>query len=141
MAVYFLPCAVAPYNVVIMGDNTYDIGDQLELNCSSEGGPDLEYSWSRTNSFLATTTTNTSTLTISDLATVDGGNYTCAVTNDAGTSNYTISVNGESFVLQQNPYTSTLYVIIFKCISLIDYSVSCIGIAFSKCSTGMYYSR
>jgi len=82
-----------------MGDNTYDNGDELELNCSSEGGPDLEYSWSRTNTFSVTTTTNTSTLTISHLTTVDGGNYTCAVNNYAGTSNYTISVNGESFVL------------------------------------------
>ena len=87
--------SVAPYNVVIMGDNTYDNGDQLELNCSSEGGPDLVYSWSRTNAFSANTTTNTSTLTISDLATVDGGDYTCTVTNDAGTSNRTITVNGE----------------------------------------------
>ena len=87
--------SVAPYNVVIMGDNTYDNGDQLELNCSSEGGPDLEYSWSRTNTFSATTTTNTSTLTISDLATVDGGDYTCTVTNDAGTNNSTITVYGE----------------------------------------------
>ena len=87
--------SVAPYNVVIMGDNTYDNGDQLELNCTSEGGPDLEYSWSRTNTFSATTTTNTSTLTISDLATVDGGNYTCTVSNDAGTSMNTITVYGE----------------------------------------------
>ena len=78
-----------------MGDNTYDNGDQLELNCSSGGGPDLEYSWSRTNTFSATTTTNTNTLTISDLATVDGGEYTCTVANDAGTSNRTITVYGE----------------------------------------------
>ena len=90
-----LPCTVAPYNVVIMGDNTYDNGDQLELNCSSEGGPDLQYSWSRTNTFSATTTTNTNTLTINDLATVDGGEYTCTVTNDAGTSMLTITVYGE----------------------------------------------
>ena len=87
--------SVAPYNVVIMGDSTYDNGDQLELNCSSEGGPDLEYSWSRTNTFSATPTTNTSTLTISDLATVDRGDYTCTVTNDAGTSMNTIIVYGE----------------------------------------------
>ena len=87
--------SVAPYNVVIMGDNTYDNGDQLELNCSSEGGPDLEYSWSRTNTFSATTTTNTSTLNISDLATVDGGDYTCTVNNAAGTSMNTITVYGE----------------------------------------------
>jgi len=86
---------VAPYYVNIMGDNTYENGDLIELNCSSEGGPDLEYSWSRTNMFSATTTTNTSTLTISNLATVDGGDYTCTVTNDAGTSSSTITVNGE----------------------------------------------
>ena len=86
---------VAPYNVVIMGNNTYDNGDQLELNCLSEGGPDLEYSWSRTNTFSNDTVTNLNTLIISDLATVDGGEYTCFVTNDAGTSMNTITVNGE----------------------------------------------
>ena len=91
----YLPCTVAPYNVVIMGDNTYDNGTQLMLNCLSEGGPDLEYSWSRTNTFSATTTTNTNTLTISDLATVDGGEYTCTVTNDAGSNSTTVTVYGE----------------------------------------------
>ena len=85
-----------------MGNNTYDNGDQLELNCTSEGGPDLEYSWSRTNTFSATTTTNASTLTISDLATVDGGDYTCTVTNAAGTSMNTITVYGESFCIFKN---------------------------------------
>ena len=78
-----------------MGNTMHNNGDQLELNCSSEGGPDLEYSWSRTNTFSATTTTNTSTLTINDLATVDGGDYTCTITNDAGTSSTTFTVNGE----------------------------------------------
>ena len=87
-----LPCTVAPYDVVIMGDNTYDNGDQLELNCSSEGGPDLVYSWSRVNDFSIDTVTNTSILTISDLTTVDGGDYTCTVTNDAGSSNTTVTV-------------------------------------------------
>ena len=81
-----------------MGDDTYDNGDQLELNCSSEGGPALEYSWSRTNTFSSNTTTNTNTLTISDLATVDGGKYTCTVTNDAGASNHTITVHGEVYI-------------------------------------------
>ena len=91
--------SVAPHNVTIMGDNSYNVGNQLELNCSSEGGPDLEYSWSRINTFSATTITNTSALTISDLTTVDEGDYTCTVTNDAGTSNHTITVNSESSTL------------------------------------------
>jgi len=96
--VYSLPCTVAPYDVIIMGDKIYNIGDGLELNCSSEGGPDLEYIWTRTSDFL-NDTNNTNTLTVSDLATVDGGDYTCTVTNDAGTSNHTITVYGESFAL------------------------------------------
>jgi len=81
--------------VTITGDNTYDNGSQLELNCLSEGGPDLTYSWSRTNMFSANTTSNTATLTIDNVATVDGGDYTCTVTNGAGTSNYTITVYGK----------------------------------------------
>ena len=105
-----------------MGDNTYDNGDQLELNCSSEGGPDLEYSWSRTNTFSATTTTNTSILTISDLATVDGGEYTCTVTNDAGTDTMTVTVYGELFfyilfsrhhLLMHLQYTNSLNLLSF----------------------------
>jgi len=98
--VYFLPCTVAPYDVVITGDDTYDIGDQLELNCSSEGGPDLEYSWSRTSDFSNDTTINANTITISNVDIVDGGDYTCTVTNGAGTSNDTITVNGESFTIK-----------------------------------------
>ena len=91
---------VAPYDVDIMGDNMYPLGSQLELNCSSEGGPDLEYSWSRMmNDFSNDTTTNNSTLTISDLATVDGGNYTCTVTNDAGTNSTTATVYSELKVI------------------------------------------
>ena len=105
--------SVAPYNVVIMGDNTYDSGDRLELNCSSEGEPDLEYSWSRTNTFSATTTTNTSTLTINDLATVDEGEYTCAVSNDAGSSNATVIVYSElkliGYIIQVSSSASLHY--------------------------------
>ena len=103
-------CIVAPYNVVIMGDNTYDNGDQLELNCSSEGRPDLEYSWNRTNTFSATTTTNTSTLTISDLATVDGGEYTCTVNNDAGSSSTTVTVYSKLKILHQSYLHLLVYI-------------------------------
>ena len=81
-----------------MGDNTYDNGSQLELTCSSEGGPDLEYSWSRMmNDFDNETTTGTdnNTLTIENVTTVDGGNYTCTVTNNAGSNSSSITVYGE----------------------------------------------
>jgi len=78
-----------------MGDNMYDNGDDLELNCSSEGGPGLEYSWSRImNDFSMDTITNTNTLMINGVTTVDGGNYTCTVNNSAGASTYTVTVYG-----------------------------------------------
>jgi len=82
---------VAPYDVKINGDNTYRHGSQLQLHCSSEGGPQLEYSWSSPNS--SYTTTNN--LTISNVTRLDGGNYTCTVTNDAGSSSNTVTVYGE----------------------------------------------
>ena len=85
---------VAPYGVNITGDNTYPHGSQLQLHCLSEGGPQLEYSWSRTNTFLNDTTTNTNNLTISNITTLDGGNYTCTVTNDVGSSSNTVTVYG-----------------------------------------------
>ena len=83
--------AVTPYDVNIIGNNTYPHGSQLQLHCSSEGGPQLEYSWSSPNS--SYTTTNN--LTISNVTTLDGGNYTCTVTNDAGSSSNTVTVYGE----------------------------------------------
>ena len=87
--------AVAPYGVNITGDNTYPHGSQLQLLCSSEGGPQFQYGWSRTNTFSNDTTTNTNNLTISNVTTLDGGNYTCTVTNDAGSSSNTVTVYGE----------------------------------------------
>ena len=66
-------------------------GSQLQLHCSSEGGPQLEYIWSSPN-FSYTITNN---LTISNITTLDGGNYTCTVTNDAGSTSNTVTVYGE----------------------------------------------
>ena len=45
--------------------------------------------------FSATTVTNTNTLTIDNVAAVDGGDYTCTVTNGAGTSNASVTVYSE----------------------------------------------
>ena len=78
----------APFNVNVTGTNTYPQGDQLMLNCLSEGGPELEYSWIFEGNEIA----NTSILTINNVSTSNGGNYTCNVTNDAGYENDTITV-------------------------------------------------
>ena len=70
---------VTPYNVAITGDNnTYSQGEQLELNCSLGGGPELEYFWLSGGKIA-----NASMLTIANLTTSNGGDYTCYVRNDA----------------------------------------------------------
>ena len=88
---FLLICSlVAPYDVTIMGDNLYDRGEQLQLNCLSEGGPVLEYTWIFSGDTIPNA--NTSTLTIDNVNTTHAGDYTCNVTNDAGTDSNTITV-------------------------------------------------
>ena len=88
---FFSTFIVTPYDISVTGNNTYPHGSKLQLHCSSEGGPRLEYSWSNPNSSY----TATNNLTISNVSTLDGGNYTCTVTNDAGSSSNTVTVYGE----------------------------------------------
>ena len=87
---------VAPYNVVIMGDNLYNQGEKLQLNCSSDGGPVLEYTWLFSGDVIPNA--NTSTLTINSVTSTDGGNYICDVTNIAGNANNIITVYSKSLL-------------------------------------------
>ena len=82
-----------------MGDNTYTQGQQLQLNCSSEGGPQLEYTWIFSDSVIQ----STSTLTIDNITTTNGGNYTCNVTNAAGVGYNTSIVYSELLVNLLHP--------------------------------------
>ena len=86
--------SVAPYDVVVMGENLYNRGEQLQLNCSSEGGPVLEYIWLFSGNTIPNA--NTSTLTINNVNTTNAGDYTCNVTNNAGYQNDTITVYSKS---------------------------------------------
>ena len=81
---------VAPYNVVVMGDNLYNQGEQLQLNCLSEGGPVLEYTWLFSGDIIPNA--NTSTFTIDNVNTIYAGDYTCNVTNNAGYQSNTVTV-------------------------------------------------
>ena len=76
-----------------MGGHSYNPGDQLVLNCSSEGSPDLEYTWLSPGN--VTISINTSTLIIDNITGSDGGEYTCNVTNNFGTDSNTITVHSE----------------------------------------------
>ena len=88
---------VAPFNVTIHGSTQYIFGDTLKLNCTSEGSPVLQYSWSRETSsedmFPASTTISNNTIIIYNLSVPDGGRYTCTVSNEAGNFSFTTNVN------------------------------------------------
>ena len=73
-----------------MGDILYNQGEQLQLNCSSEGGPVLEYTWLLSDNIIPNA--NVSTLTINSVTTTYGGDYTCNITNSAGTDSDTITI-------------------------------------------------
>ena len=88
LAVYNSLALVAPYDVNATGNNMYPQGEQLRLSCLSEGGPQLEYSWIFSGSEIATTPI----LTINNVSASNGGDYTCNVTNDAGSESDTITV-------------------------------------------------
>ena len=73
-----------------MGDNLYNRGEQLQLNCLSEGGPELEYTWLFSEDIIPNA--NTDTLVIDNVSTTHAGDYTCNVTNNAGTDSDTVTV-------------------------------------------------
>ena len=95
--------------MTVLGDNTYSQGDQLELNCSSEGGPELEYTWLYLGSIIDNA--NTSILTIANLTTSNGGEYTCNITNGAGSDSGTVTVYGEFFYVPAT-YSIATYIVI-----------------------------
>ena len=86
---YFIN-TVAPYDVVITGDKAIPHGSRLRLRCSSKGGTYLHYRL-RTPSRFYTGTHHF----ICNANARNGGNYTCTVTNDAGSSSNTVTVYGE----------------------------------------------
>ena len=88
---------VAPYDVTIEGDTYYFTGDTLELNCSSSGSPELQYSWYRNTSgiqiiFPANTTSDSKILIISNVTVDDEGVYSCIVSNEQGNSSYDVLI-------------------------------------------------
>lgn len=93
----FVCLLVAPYNVTIHSSVQYFHDETLEISCTSEGYPDLQYSWSREtgngNMFPSDTMINSSTIIINNLEINDGGNYTCSVSNKAGSCSVTAAVN------------------------------------------------
>ena len=83
--------SVAPYNIEIIGIRRYSYNSDIELNCTSEGGPQLEYSWI----FLDNTIDNITMLRIGSATVTNGGDYACNVTNNAGFSSIRTTIYSE----------------------------------------------
>ena len=83
--------------MIITGYNFYNHGEELQLNCSSQGGPVLEYIWLHSGHMIDNATA--STLVIDDVSTTDRGDYTCNVTNNAGYQSNNITVYSKSLLL------------------------------------------
>ena len=64
----------------------------MELNCTSEGGPRLDFRWKFSN---ITIDIDNATLNIDNVTVTNGVDYTCNVTNNAGFSSNTTTVYSE----------------------------------------------
>ena len=76
-----------------MGNKSYSQGDQLNLSCLSEGGPELIYTWLLSGSLIDNN--SNSTLIIDNITTSHGGVYSCNVTNNAGYDSKTVTIYSE----------------------------------------------
>lgn len=78
----------------ITGMRRYPYGSDIKLLCTSEGGPQLEYNWI----FLDSAIDNDAILNISNVDISHGGEYTCNVTNDAGSDSNMTTVYSELII-------------------------------------------
>ena len=62
-------------------------GDNITFVCMSQGGPRISYLWQKNGNDLTSETSET--LTLPSVIAEDGGEYTCVVSNDAGSENAT----------------------------------------------------
>ena len=86
--------SISPFN------NVYEEGDNISLTCSAEGGPSNMLQWQLNNVNLTSETENV--LNVSGItADVDGGVYTCVVTNAAGADRSSVTVNISPVITQQ----------------------------------------
>jgi len=73
--------SVSPFNMV------FNRSDNVTLNCSAQGGPDNTYQWQQNGTDLDNETMQA--LTLTQISATDGGEYTCVVSNAAGSGSAT----------------------------------------------------
>ena len=90
-------CLVAPYNVkisdsggatIVTNSTTVNNGDSLVFDCTAAGGPANMYCWFKDNMLFD------NEVNITSVEVTDGGLYECRVSNDAGNSTASVTING-----------------------------------------------
>lgn len=73
-------------------------GTNVTFICSNEGGPENRHTWFFNNNILPDAMSDT--LLLQQVNSTDGGSYTCRVTNRAGTSNVSIVLSIEPYLIE-----------------------------------------
>ena len=94
---------VSPRIVNVAADppGVLGLGDNVTFICSAQGGPNNMFQWQKDGQDLLSESQPTLTLTNGNA--MDGGLYTCVVTNAAGSDSSDITLNiSPYFIVQQN---------------------------------------
>ena len=75
------------------------IGETVTFTCSAQGGPDNTYQWQNDGEDMMNETDTT--LTVSNIAAMNGGSYTCVVSNAAGNDSATAVLYVEPIIVTQ----------------------------------------
>ena len=81
--------------VAVTNPTTMNNGDSLVLDCTAAGGPANMYRWFKDDMLFD----NDSVVNITSVEATDGGLYECRVSNDAGNSTASVTINGEYSVV------------------------------------------
>ena len=75
------------------------VGGTVTFTCSAQGGPDNTYQWQNDGQDLMNEADTT--LTVSNISAMNGGNYTCVVSNAAGSDSATAVLYVEPIIVTQ----------------------------------------
>ena len=88
-------------NVAADPPDVLSFGDNVTFTCSALGGPDNMFQWQKDGQ--DPLSESQSTLTLTTISAMDGGLYTCVVTNAAGNDSSDITLNiSLYFIVQPN---------------------------------------
>ena len=85
--------AVSPEMVIA------DVGGTVTFTCSAQGGPNNTYQWKNDGEDLMNETD--ATLIVSNITAMNGGSYTCVVSNAAGNDSATTVLHVEPIIVTQ----------------------------------------